>query len=272
MEENAAKKSYTAGYSAKIIKELSKRSAAKEAGFFLPHLQPGMNLLDCGCGPGAITLDLAKIIAPGQVVGIDIEDTQFEIGRANALEQGISNVSFETGNIYDLSFPSESFDAVFAHAILYHLNDPRLALTELYRVLKPGGVIGIRDTDQGGNIMTPLNPILDKANDLVYRAWQTKGGNPSFGRSQRAILREVGFVNVEASASYDSYGTTAAVQAFGDHMAEQIVLPRLINIITEQGWATQAELEEMSVARKAWGQHPDAFLGIARCEAVGWKK
>lgn len=270
--ENAAEKSYWGGYSPRLLKIFKKRSAAKEGRFFLPHLRPGMNLLDCGCGPGIITVDLAKLVAPGQVVGIDIEDTQFELGRAKALEQNISNIKFETGNVYDLSFPSESFDAVFAHAVLYHLKNPHQALTELYRVLKPGGVIGIRDVERQGDILAPPNPLFDKAYNLLYRAWQTKGGSLFFGHTQRTILHEVGFVDTEASASYDSYGTTESVRDMGERLIKQILHPRNTSIIIEQGWATQAELEEMSNAIKAWSDHPDAFFGIARCEAVGWKK
>lgn len=271
--EDANEERYIGGYSSLVIEEiLSKRTASVEAGFFLPHLRPGMRLLDCGCGPGTITVNLAEIVAPGDVVGIDIVDKQFEIGRTYARERGLSNVRFETGNIYDLPFSSNNFDAVFAHAILYHLKTPRKALTELYRILKPGGVIGIRDLDNGGTIFTPSSPILDKAHGLLDRVLEYNGGHLLFGRSQRAILREVGFVNVQASASYDNYGTAETTRAVGKYLADLLLQPHMTSVITEQQWASQSELEEMSAAFKAWGEHSDAFLARARCEAIGWKE
>jgi ubiquinone/menaquinone biosynthesis C-methylase UbiE len=271
--EGANEERYIVGYSSLVTKEiLAKRTASVEASFFLPHLHPGMRLLDCGCGPGTITVNLAEVVAPGEAVGIDIEDKQHEIGRAFARERGVSNVRFETGNIYDLPFASDTFDAVFAHAVLYHLKTPRKALTELHRILKPGGVIGIRDLDNGGTIFTPSSQILDKARGLIDRVLEHNGGNLLFGRSQRAILREVGFVRIEASASYDSYGTPETAQDSGEYLAELILQPHMTNVIIEQKWASQSELEEMSTAFKAWGKHPDAFYARARCEAVGWKE
>ena len=271
--EGAKEEHYIAGYGSRVTKEiLAKRSASVEAAFFLPHLHAGMRLLDCGCGPGTITVNLAEVVAPGEVVGLDIEDKQFEIGRAYARERDVSNVRFETGNIYDLAFPSASFDAVFAHAILYHLKTPGRALTELHRILKPGGVVGIRDLDNGGTIFAPSNQKLGKARRLLDRVLEYNGGDPFFGRRQRATLREVGFVNVQASASYDSYGTPETTRNVGDYLAELLLQPRLSDVIIEQKWADRSELQDMSAAFKAWGRHPDAFSARARCEAVGWKK
>lgn len=270
--KDADKERYLGGYSALIVESLAKRTASVEAGFFLPHLHPGMKLLDCGCGPGTVTVNLAEVVAPGEVVGIDLEDNQFEVGRAYARERGVSNVRFKTGNIYDLPFESNTFEAVFAHAVLYHLKTPDKALTELHRLLKPGGVIGIRDLDNGGTIITPSNPILDKSLELIDRVHEYNGGHPLFGRSQRARLREAGFVNIQVSASFDTYGTAEVTQRVGKYFAGLVLQPNTANVVIEQKWASQAELEEMGAALEAWGNHPDAFLARARCEAVGWKE
>jgi len=270
--ESAKEERYLGGYSSLIIESLAKRTASVEAGFFLPHLRSGMKLLDCGCGPGTMTVNLAEVVAPGEVVGIDLEDKQFEVGRAYARERGVSNIRFETGNIYNLPFESNTFDAVFAHAVLYHLKTPGKALTELHRLLKPGGVIGIRDLDNGGTIFTPSSPILDKSFELIDRVHEHNGGHPLFGRNQRARLREAGFINIQVSASFDCYGTAEATQRVGKYFADLILQPNTANVVIEQEWASQAELEEMSAALEAWGKHPDAFWARARCEAVGWKE
>jgi len=271
--EGANEERYLGGYSSLITKDiLARRTASVEASFLVPHLRPGMRLLDCGCGPGTITVNLAEIVAPGEVVGIDLEDKQFEIGRAYARERDVSNIRFETGNIYDLPFESNTFDAVFAHAILYHLKTPDQALRELHRVLKTGGVIGIRDLDNGGTIFAPSSQILAKAFELIDWAQEYNGGDSFFGRSQRAILREVGFVNIRASASYDYYGTAETTRAVGNYLADLFLQPHMSRVIIDQQWASQAEIEEINAAFKAWGEHPDAFFARARCEAVGWKE
>jgi len=270
--ERVEEEHYLGGYSSLIVESLAKRTASVEAGFFLPHLRSGMKLLDCGCGPGTMTVNLAEVVAPGEVVGIDLEDKQFEVGRAYARERGVSNVRFETGNIYNLPFESNTFDAVFAHAVLYHLKTPDRALMELYRLLKPGGVIGIRDLDNGGTIFTPSTPILDKSLALIDRVHEYNGGHPLFGRSQRARLREAGFVNIRVSASFDTYGTAEVTRRVGKYFAGLVLQPDTANLVVGQKWASQADLDEMGAAFEAWGNHPDAFLARARCEAVGWKE
>jgi len=63
---------YTPGYSEPTLRLMLMRTAAKHAAFFTPLLRQGMRVLDCGCGPGTITLDLATLVAPGRVVGIDL--------------------------------------------------------------------------------------------------------------------------------------------------------------------------------------------------------
>src|SRR5215471_8470817 len=84
---------------------LATRTAAQEAAFFLPHLHPGMRMLDVGCGPGSITLGLAEVVAPGEVVGIDMQQSQVQQARDLAVERGFANVRFEVGDAYHLPFP-----------------------------------------------------------------------------------------------------------------------------------------------------------------------
>ena len=69
---------YGPGYTPATVQHYASRTAVQQAAFFLPYLRPGMSLLDCGCGPGTITIGLSHAVAPGQVVGIDIEPNLVE--------------------------------------------------------------------------------------------------------------------------------------------------------------------------------------------------
>jgi ubiquinone/menaquinone biosynthesis C-methylase UbiE len=93
-----------------------------------------MRLLDCGCGPGTITLGLAEVVAPGQAVGIDIETSQIALAQSHAAQQGTPNIRFQTGNVYALPFAAGSFDGVFTHGLLSYLTDRVQALREMGRV------------------------------------------------------------------------------------------------------------------------------------------
>ena len=86
---------YTMGYGPAATALMAMRSAQSHASFFLPHLKAGMNVLDCGCGPGTVTLGFAEVVAPGKVVGTDIEESQVALASETASRRNLSNVRFE---------------------------------------------------------------------------------------------------------------------------------------------------------------------------------
>ena len=155
------------------------RRTGEVASFLAPHLRAGMRLIDCGCGPGSITIDLARIVAPGEVVGIDRRQASLSDARTFARERGVANVAFEVANVYQLPFPDRSFDAAFACALLQHLAAPLAALKEMRRVLKPGGVIGIVDGSSTITFRYPRNRLLEAWDRLraLQRAYNT--GRPA---------------------------------------------------------------------------------------------
>ena len=90
-----------------------RRTADADAAFLARHLQPGMSLLDCGCGPGTITIGLADWVAPGKVTGVDLDPKRVQQATEAAEAAGAANVAFQVGDIYQLPFPDASFDAAF---------------------------------------------------------------------------------------------------------------------------------------------------------------
>ena len=179
--------------------EMALRTASQEAAFFLPSLRPGMRVLDLGCGPGSITVGIAEAIAPGEVVGVDLQSEQVEQARALGVARGVMNARFEVADVYRLPFPDGSFDAAFAHVVLMHLREPVRALAEMRRVLRPGGFAGVRDSDWGARLHAPATPLLEKWYALTIRVRQCNGGDPFMGRHHRRLLLEAGFARAEAT-------------------------------------------------------------------------
>ena len=273
--ENSAPKSnqqdkYTHDYSDVFIQALMSRSAATEAAFFLPYLHPNMTLLDCGCGPGAITIDLAKIVNPGQVTGIDIDESQIEFARNHASGLGIGNLGFKVADIYGLPFPDDSFDAAFAHTTFQHLSDPVRALKQVYRVLKPRGVVGIRDDDFGVSCWFPTNPMMQKGHEIFQKVWKHNGGDPLFGRKQRQVLREAGFNPIKATASCFSCGTPEALEEHSKFLLAMGSAPNFRNQAVALNLCDEDFLDDLTEEWRNWRQNPDAFLAVIFCEAVGW--
>ena len=271
VSDSDAKERYTLGYSSQTLEQLQKRTAAKEAGFFLPYLRSGMCLLDCGCGPGGISVGLSEAVAPGQVVGVDIEPSQYRPSWLRAAKRGNTNLDFAVADAYRLPFADDSFDAAFLHNVLSHLQRPLEVLKGIYRLLKPGGVIGISHPDFSGSLMGPSDPLVERGYKLYWKLVEHNGGNPAIGKQQRALLHEAGFVRVEASAKYSSAGAQDAVKARTQFSASRLEATDIAEQIIELGWADGAELDQISAAWRAWGEYPGAFMAHAAVTAIGWK-
>jgi SAM-dependent methyltransferase len=190
---------YTPGYAEPSLRLMLQRNAAKHAAFFTPYLRGGMCVLDCGCGPATITLDLAKLVSPGQVVGIDLEPNQLRSAQDRSRQQGI-NASFGVASVYALPFADSQFDAVFAHALFEHLREPTRALSEMRRVLRSSGIVAPRSPDWAGWLVYPPCPLIEQGFDSFKKIQIANGGNPHVGRALRGLLRQSGFSNVSLSA------------------------------------------------------------------------
>ena len=92
--------------------------------------------------------------------------------RRHAAEQGVE-VAFESGDVYALGYDDASFDVVHAHRVLQHLSNPVAALKERRRVTRPGGIVAVRDGDYSCFSWAPLDPRLDRWQEL-YRPWRVR--------------------------------------------------------------------------------------------------
>ena len=264
------RETYTMGYGPAAVSLMGARSAQTHAAFFVPHLKAGMKVLDCGCGPGTVTLGFAEIVAPGSVIGTDIEPTQMALATATAASRNITNARFEAANIYELPFEDSSFDAVFMSALIGNLQEPARGLHEAYRVLKPGGVVGVKEFDHGGDITYPLEPAMAKYDELYRRLRAENGHNGESGRMIGALLLEAGFVDLAMTANYEILSNPNVLQS-----AAQVFIGLLAegwsDAFISRGWATPADIQAMREAWMRFAEFPGALFAAAWCEAVARK-
>ncbi|MEW6737848.1 MAG: methyltransferase domain-containing protein [Acidobacteriota bacterium] len=261
---------YTMGYGPVATSIMASRSAKTHAAFFLPNLKPGMHVLDCGCGPGTITIGFAEFVAPGRVVGTEIEESQVTLARENAAKQDVSNVDFEVADIYTLPFETASFDAVFISAVLSNLQEPVRGLREVFRVLKSAGVIGIKEFDHGGDLFYPLDVSLKQYNDCYWRLRRENGHDPECGRKIGAFLVDAGFSDVRVSARYESMGEPDALRRIATAFAG-LLSEGWGDMFKDRGWASAEEIDKMRQAWSTFSQTPGSFYAGAWCEALARK-
>jgi ubiquinone/menaquinone biosynthesis C-methylase UbiE len=240
---------YTFGYGPTAVQIMTSRNAEDSARFFLPYLRAGMRVLDCGCGPGSITVGLAQAVTPGEAVGIDVEPSQVALAQTYAAERGIANARFEIGNVYALPFPDATFDAAFGHTIVMQFRDPVQALTEVYRILKPGGVVGFREVDFDGNLCNPPDAAWQQFWELFARVLQYNGGNARVGKRLGGLLRLAGFGRIAMSPGYImTGGAPEQRQVLSEVTARFCEEVAFLEQARELGWVDEGTRARLSAA------------------------
>lgn len=259
---------YTHGHHESVLRSHRRRTADDSAGYLLPHLKAGLSLLDIGCGPGTITVDLAARIVPGSVTAVELTDDALNLARAEAHRRNASNISFVTSDVHALDFPDNTFDVVHAHQVLQHVADPVQALREMRRVCVPGGVVAARDADYAGFVWFPRIPQLDRWLTLYDTAARANGGEPDAGRRLLSWAQQAGFDDITPTAGMWCYATRETREWWGGMWADRILHSDLARQLTDSGLATTGELEEISAAWRTWAAAPDGWLGIPNGEIL----
>src|SRR6476620_47249 len=98
---------YTHGHHESVLRSHRWRTVENSAAYAIPYFTAGTRVLDVGCGPGTITLDIAQRVKPGPVIGIDQSADVIAQAKQDAKE--FTNVEFATGDVYALDYPDASF-------------------------------------------------------------------------------------------------------------------------------------------------------------------
>jgi len=262
---------YVHGYEEWTKEWMSRRTARREWALLVPHLRPGMSVIDCGCGPGSITVGLAEIVAPGQVVGIDLEPRQVETARGVAAERGTSNLRFEQASVYELPFPDGSFDVAVAHFVIEHVREPVRALREIRRVLKPNGIAAIKDPYYPAFTFRPRIPTIVRFEELMTKVRAHHGASDAYAADLRAVLMEAGFARTEAEAGTETVAGSANRPALLTFVMQHQLRERAFSdTVLEQGWASEAELDRLAEDVAALSERTDVFGFAVYVQALGW--
>ena len=244
------------------------RTVANSAPYLIPYLKPGLKILDVGCGPGAITVDLANYAPGGHVTGLEYSGEILEHARAHAADSGATNVEFLQGDAQALPFPDATFDVVHAHQVLQHIPDPVLALREMRRVTKLGGIVASRESDFGGFVWFPEDSLHEWA-ELYARVNRGNGGEPCAGRRIKAWAREAGFdeTSITCTAGTWCFSAPEEREYWGGFWAGCTVESDFAKGATRLG-ASAEDLERVEQAWRDWIQNEDGWFALLHGEII----
>ena len=156
--------------------------------------RPGERILDAGCGPGFYAAELPeKVGSGGSVVGVDVSAQMLAVAARRC--QGHANAEFHEAPVTSLPIGEGNVDRALCVQVLEYVQDVRLAISELYRVVRPGGRVVVWDVDWSTVSWHSDDPERMR---LVLDAWDDHLAHPALPRVLGALLRAAGFVDVEA--------------------------------------------------------------------------
>lgn len=257
---------YTHGHHDSVLRSHRWRTAENSASYLTPVLSPGMRLLDVGCGPGTLTADLADLVAPGPVVGLD--RSVEVLTEAKITAEGRDNLSIMAGDVYRLGFPDGAFDVVHAHQVLQHLSDPVAALEEMARVCAPDGFVAVRDADYHAMTWWPADPVLDRWMEVYQATARANRAEPDAGRRLLSWAQAAGLTDIRPSASVWTFATAEDRRWWGDLWAERMLRSELARQAIEGGHADQDELGEISEGWRRWAAAEDGWFVVVHGEVL----
>jgi len=239
---------------------MAPRTLANSHPTLLRILRPGMSVLDVGCGPGTLTMEIARRVDPGAVVGMDLHPEMIRAAEAASPPGTVPNLIFYTRDLRDSDW-REEFDVVNATRTLEWIADPAAALARMARAAVPGGLVVVLDVDHTRAAWSdPPEPWL-----RFYRAflaWRDACGfDNAVGRHLPLLCERAGLV--------DTVSTTAVTTVRADDADFFRAAGRWRMLIEGRGrqmvaagHLREAERREALDAYTGWMQDPHAVQTV----------
>jgi SAM-dependent methyltransferase len=258
---------YTHGHHESVLRSHRWRTAENSAGYLLPHLDASVSLLDVGCGPGTLTMDLATRVT--SVTALERSAEALELAREEAAARRATNLTFLVGDVQALDLPDDSFDVVHAHQVLQHLTDPVGALREMRRVCRPDGLLAVRDSDYGAFTWFPAVPALDDWLATYSAVARANGAEPDAGRRLLSWARAAGLRDIAATSSTWCFATPADRAWWGGLWAERIVSSTVADQALTRGLATAEDLDRIAAGWQEWAASDSGWISLLHGEVLG---
>ncbi len=220
-------------------------------------LRAGMRCLDVGCGIGAVTLKLARLVGPaGQAVGIDRDGPCLDIARREAAARRLPAV-FRGAEALELDEPPV-YDLVFARFLLTHLREPAAALARLVAAARPGGVVVVEDIECAPSFSAPACPAFARYVHLYREVVRRRGADPDIGPRLYGLLLDAGLDPVRVAVVQRAYsrGPGKRIPA--------VTLEHVRESVTATGLATDAEIDRLLEDLNAAAADPRILLSTPR--------
>jgi protein-L-isoaspartate O-methyltransferase len=218
------------------------------------QLEAGERVLDVGCGTGLLVDDMAKLVgAGGRVIGVDTSKDMLMLAERRCAD--LPQVIFKHATAEILPEEDESFDAVACVQVLLYLPDVPTALSEMHRVLKPGGRIAIVETDWRGTVLNSFDESLTRR---MLAAGDAAKPSPNLPVRLRPLMKAQGFSAVSVDA-FPIVNTSCTPGDFSTTMLEQFA-----HYAQEQGSVSTAEAKAWLDDLCAKGEDGSYFFCVNR--------
>ena len=259
---------YLHGHHDSVLRSHRWRTAENSIGYLIPSLHDGDQVLDVGCGPGTITVGLARYVGRARVLGIDPAEGVLADARAEAARQGRA------------TSPSRSVTCTISASTTRHSTScthTRCSNTCLIPWRRwsrwAGCVAPVASSrramgDYGGMHWFPEDPELEEWRTLYQRVARTVGGEPDAGRRLFHWARRAGFADVQASASSWCYAGSDERSWWGGLWAERLTRSGFAVQATSHGLATHEDLERLAGAWRRWASSEDGWFVVPNAEVL----
>jgi SAM-dependent methyltransferase len=217
-------------------------------------VSPGMRCIDLGCGSGAVSLEIARLVTPGgHVTGVDIDETKLDLARRSADADNLTNVEFRALNLRAWAEPS-TYDMVYCRFVLQHLSQPVDLLRGMWAAVRQGGVLVVEDADMDAFSCHPPDGAFEFFVSAYGRVLERRGGDSAIGRKLFGYFHDASIRRPQAAL-------VQSVWTEGEgKMLPWTTLEASADAITSEGIATKEEVAHALATLERFSADPRTLI------------